>query len=296
MKPLKIIWILAILGLIGLFAWRWTRPPPIRPDRPTPSGPHEGRISALGPSVSGDVFGRIVQWQGDSVANTWIAHDGALRALLWEQGDLVSVGADRVARWGPDGALKARFRLPEQGLNDGVLVPGGVAVAGIRGTVAVLEEAQPRWQARGVHGTAATAVWFDGTRLYSGGADGRVLSWDVATGIQQGACRFDLGVIIALIGDEQGVLVVARHGLARCRESEGSVLATWTWRPTSVARWGTYLAIGTEDGVVDLRNPLTGKEIQTIDTGEAVLAVWLDAAGLTTGGRGDGQRRRWPLP
>jgi len=296
------------VGAVAGLAWRYTRPVPPPPwSRPAPVGPHEGRVTALlvDPTVtSGDLAGRIVVWDAaGGVERTWVAHDGALRTLLRGEtpGTLVSVGADTAARWDAHSDVQGRYRLPDQQLNDGAVVAGGIGVVGIRGAVALLGPDGPRWQSRGIHGAGAVAALATPTRLITGGADGRVLAWDPALGQHTQVWSPAVGVVVALVPAEdrtppvEGVLAVGLLGLARCDAQGVTALGPIGGQPTSAALAGDVLAIGTEGGTVELHNPSDGKLIRTIDTGDPVLTVALSVGRLYTGGGADGRVRIWQV-
>ncbi|MEZ4467220.1 MAG: hypothetical protein R3F43_22940 [bacterium] len=207
----------AFLAAAGFLAWRWSRPVSAPPagERVVPTPPHEGRVSAVlpgSPVVSGDVTGRLVLWS-EAGPTTFVAHDGAVRRLLRAGDGFASVGADgSVAFWGMDGAARRRLRLSEEPLNDAWIVGADVLASTARGTVARLADAGPVWKARGAHARTAFTVALQGSTVWSGGADGRVATWDLQSGASATGFEPGLGFIVALFPEGDGVLAVGQQG------------------------------------------------------------------------------------
>ncbi|MEZ4469555.1 MAG: hypothetical protein R3F60_01890 [bacterium] len=289
----------ALLAAAGFLAWRWSRPVSAPPagERVVPTPPHEGRVSAVlpgSPVVSGDVTGRLVLWS-EAGPTTFVAHDGAVRRLLRAGDGFASVGADgSVAFWGMDGAARRRLRLSEEPLNDAWIVGADVLASTARGTVARLADAGPVWKARGAHARTAFTVALQGSTVWSGGADGRVATWDLQSGASATGFEPGLGFIVALFPEGDGVLAVGQQGFASIGPAGIVGHARFGFAATCAARDGDRLAVAGEAGRVALYQP-DGTAIGGFDTGDTVLGLAFDGPRLFTGGGADGRVRIWQV-
>jgi cytochrome c len=153
---------------------------------------HRDRIVGLG-RLSDDT---VVTVGADLSLSRWQGERLVARADLPDLPNALAVVGNRVAVAFADGALRLfddqGRMLPERFLSDRPLVAvaagsGHVAAAAVDGTVWLLEDAglEPVHRLQPGQGPV-WALALDGDSLLTGGADGRILRWSVATGARLG--------------------------------------------------------------------------------------------------------------
>lgn len=286
---------LGILALgAGWIAWRRAAPPPPSP-RPSVAlvGPHEGRVTAIlggDPIVSGDVHGRLVIWStAGKKAESWVAHDGAIRRIQRIGQDLVTVGGDgSAARWGADGQVIWRRRHPE-GLNDGVVIDDALVVATVRGTVARLGPKGTLWQTRGAHGQTAFAVIAGADSVYTAGDDGRIVERALSDGTERQVWQGSVHWIGALARQDETLVFSDGAGRFGRQNADDFTVQTVIKGPAiALAVGSARVAIAGESGRIafDDDTPL-------IQTGQPVLSLAWQGNALLSGGGADGAIRMW---
>jgi WD40 repeat protein/tRNA A-37 threonylcarbamoyl transferase component Bud32 len=196
---------------------------------------HDGGLTALavGPG------GRVLSAGSDGTARVWDpaqakellrleGHAGAVTAAGWtSSGDVITGGADgTVRRWdGETGAAVAQVAAHEGGVGAVVaLGDGGWLSAGSDGRLRRwgATSRAPAWSADAhPEAISALALSRDGLVAATGGADGRVRSWDVATGRELGPARVLAGPVGALVFAPGGG-VVSADGTGAVRAWEAS--------------------------------------------------------------------------
>lgn len=195
-------------------------------------------------------------WTGD--APRWLdGHDAAVnRVAFLPSGQVVSASDDfRVLQWPPEGSPKTILTHKGKVMDLAVAPDGRIASASWDGTIG-LSDPQPRFL-KGHDGPVNAVVFAkNGTRLYSGSADGTLRAWDTATGTElRQLVQNGFGInTLALPPDED------------------------------------WLAYGTVDGVVKVIDPVTTDQIAdfTLDR-RPILAMDHDSVlGQLAVGDGDG--------
>lgn len=192
-------------------------------------------------------------WTGDTPR--WFdGHEAAVTDVIFAGGTLVSAGDDFTLRRWPEGTVLGRHRGKVAAL---AAIPGLVASASWDGTVGLwpLDGRAPKRLHGHEDGVNTVAFSPDGRRLWSGGKDGTLREWDVATGAQR--------------------RVILRHGFGINR--------------IVPARDGRWLAYGAVDGVTRVIDPETGALLRdfTLDR-RPILAMALAPDGQRLA-VGDGQ-------
>ncbi|MCB9534911.1 MAG: PQQ-binding-like beta-propeller repeat protein [Myxococcales bacterium] len=289
---------LALVGALVLALWPRAAPPPSADD-PPPVFP--GRATALfvddAHLVSGDEHGLVVVRDLDgTVRDAWVAHEAAVRRVAPLEGGWFTVSADgTVAAWSAEGRVRWRRRLPDFGLNDGVVLPdGGVVVVAERGTVARLDADGVAWRHAGVHGRAAFAVARSpaGHRVVTGGADGVVRVWDA----QSGALKIEEPQRTGWVTDLLW-LPAGRYALGTDNHVtlDGAPFARAPGRdPVALVPLGADLLYGCEDGTLRRIGRQLSAAHVVVDTGAPVLALAARGDHVWTGG-GDGAVRQWDV-
>lgn len=169
-------------------------------------GHENGVISVWGvgeQSMPREVNKRRATRPRPSPRQSWVAHEGAVRTLTYDesQDELFSLGAGGSwASWGQEMRVIKRERAPQvyanQVTRDG---RGGWLIAGARGVVASWRAQSRRWVSAGEHGRAAFGVKrLDAERALSVGSDGWVRCWLIKSGETCGGAPLHDGWAVAI--------------------------------------------------------------------------------------------------
>ena len=243
--------------------------------------------------------GTIQVWDEHSLRkeDEFVAHDGAVRSLFFQNEELVSVGArGSTAQW-RNGKLVKRHRLKDSHLNDGLILPDGrLVVAADRGQIAALTGTD-RWHLRGLHGRAVFHLAYSQTHqiLYSVGTDGTIGRVNVKTGEVLKPWRIAKHWVHCVdylndqlwIGDANGSIAV----IDPLNGSQMVTLKLGSDRLVKSTVSGKFIVYGTESGWVYLVNHQNQKVSHSIRVGsEPILGLWAAKERLIVGGNGTAMR------